>query len=322
MNQRFDLLNQQFLGSSKNIFKVSSFFSPVIELAVILMIGVSYVFYFHSDYFLQILAALGFMVKPVRNISEQYSRWSRVQGALYEVNKLMSPKVAENLRAKVSLEITKDNLDIIEMSMNEENRKFKFHDISLPRSRMIKIMGDSGVGKSTFIEMLSGLYFDHGKKEQFALMSQFSYLFNGTLKENILYGNSSNQFTDQEWRQWFDKFELSKHSVDASIDANHFGLSGGEVQRIALMRTVLSRKKFLLLDEPFAALDIKNSLSLTNLLNTLIDDSNFSVLMVSHDKKQLSSNDLVVWIDENKKTHLIDMMSKNNSSEFKGWLDS
>lgn len=322
MSSRFTEHNIRFLESSKSIFKVSSFFSPVIELVVVLMIGVSYVFYFQSEYFLQILAALGFMVKPIRNISEQYSRWSRVQGALYEVNKLMSEDIRQDSSARTHLKITSENLNILSMSLHASNRQFDFKDISLPRARMIKVMGDSGVGKSTFVEMLSGLYDDHETKEQFALMSQFSYLFNGTLKDNILYGSKVSDLKEPMWKDYFNRFELSKHSLDSVIDSKNFGLSGGEAQRVALMRTVLSGKKFLLLDEPFAALDSANTVSLSKLLYSLIEGEGLTVLMVSHDKNQLSPSDYVVWIDGHKKVHLIDKKIQEYPKVFQDWLNS
>ncbi len=322
MNQKFKDLNVDFSKSAKKIFKVASFFSPSIEFVVILMIGVSYVFYFNSEYFLQILASLAFMVKPVRNISEQYSRWSRVQGALYEVNKLMVPESNQVKNASVKIEVTDKYLNILDMSMKDHNRVFRFENIQLPRCRFIKIMGDSGVGKTTFLEMLAGLYSDHGQKNFFALMSQYSFLFNGSLKENILYGNKIDSISDSGWISWFKEFDLSKHSINDMIDASRFGLSGGESQRIALMRTIISGKKFLMLDEPFAALDLKNSEKLTKILNSQIIENNITVIMVSHDKKQLTKSDCVLWIDSRQKTHFIDMRHNKIIPEFKAWLES
>lgn len=157
-----------------------------------------------------------------------------------------------------------------------EDAIFQNTSFSLPKGAFITIAGTSGIGKSTLLKLLLGifhpregeLYVKQGNGEQpisrstrglFAYVPQGNFLFSGTLRENITI--SRPQATQEEIDEAIrisctDQF-LSQlpDGLDSLIGENGTGLSEGQVQRLAIARAILSGAPILLLDEATSALD-------------------------------------------------------------------
>ncbi len=147
---------------------------------------------------------------------------------------------------------------------------------SLPRGAFAAITGASGIGKSTLLKLLLGVFRPNsgslyiqcdGERTQlsrntrglFAYVPQGNFLFSGTLRENILISNPG--AGDEEIQQAIrisamDQFlPQLPDGLDTVIGENGLGLSEGQVQRLAIARAVLSGAPILLLDEATSALD-------------------------------------------------------------------
>ena len=148
--------------------------------------------------------------------------------------------------------------------------------LTIPKGGLTVIIGPSGIGKSTLLKLLLGLYrqdsgrlvidtpsgeipVDRGTRALFTYAPQGNFLLSGTLRENLTYTNP--QATDDELRQALYVSALDEYvatlpqGLDTVLRENGAGLSEGQAQRLSLARAILSGAPVLLLDEVTSALD-------------------------------------------------------------------
>lgn len=182
-------------------------------------------------------------------------------------------------------------------------------NISIEQKELVAIRGASGSGKSTLLYLLGGLdqptsgkviidkknlheLNDEGlanfRNESVGFVFQFHFLLPSmTCRDNILLparigGKNLKQIED-------DTIRLSNIlGVNHCLDKFPFEISGGEQQRINIIRALSLRPKILLCDEPTGNLDSKNSEKVTTLLKNLSADFGATLLVVTHDDKVAS----------------------------------
>lgn len=179
------------------------------------------------------------------------------------------------------------------------------------------ICGESGVGKTTVLDLISGIieplkgevYFNgininklklNSLHQHIGYLTQSNFIFSGTLLENILWGNEQvdfsriNQIIDQaQLRTLVDKKGLELHIAESGQN-----LSGGQHQRIAIARLLLKDYDFILMDEPTASLDPETERKLiTSLLKF---KRNAGLIMVTHRQEYLKHADYILQINGQK----------------------
>ena len=199
-------------------------------------------------------------------------------------------------------------LEQVEKSFGK-TRVLRGLNISIQERELVAIRGASGSGKSTLLYLLGGLdqptsgkviidnknlhdMSDEGlanfRNESVGFVFQFHFLLPSmTCRDNILLparigGKNLKQVED-------DTAKLSEIlGVNHCLSKYPFEISGGEQQRINIIRALSLRPKILLCDEPTGNLDSKNSENVTTLLKNLSADFNATLLVVTHDDKVAS----------------------------------
>lgn len=165
----------------------------------------------------------------------------------------------------------------------------------------ISIIGPSGSGKSTFLKLCShlisptsGKLFFKGKdyteynsidlRRSIAYCFQTPYLFGDTVMENIEFPFSirNMKFDDKRVNSLFSLFQMIATDY---LDKDIKNLSGGEKQRIALIRSLLFKPEILLLDEVTSALDVDNTKIVENVITSL-NKEGITVLWITHNLEQ------------------------------------
>ena len=174
--------------------------------------------------------------------------------------------------------------------------------LKVPSGSSLVVTGSSGIGKSLMIEIL--LRFrnyqgsitlggteisDLSKETLLALISavpQRPYLFNGTVRDNIMVGNFSasdaelhSALVDSCLDMWVSGLPLG---LDTLVGCNGSAVSGGEARRIALARALLKNTPILLLDEPTEGLDAETERTVVTRLSERFRRSGMTLLVVSH----------------------------------------
>ena len=184
--------------------------------------------------------------------------------------------------------------------------------IRLARGEVLGLLGDNGAGKSTLLKILTGfhqpstgkIYFE-GKEVQLksvsharalgiepvyqdlALINELNVYRNMFLQREIMYGGPLQILNDGAMRERA-KEQLKQMRVNIpSVDVEISKLSGGQRQAIAVARSVYANAKVLLLDEPLAAMGLKESTMILDLVRHLKEKGDVSIIIVAHNYAQI-----------------------------------
>lgn len=179
---------------------------------------------------------------------------------------------------------------------------------SVPKGKTLVLFGHSGSGKSTVLQMISGLvspdnlsdkknpakiYIDsidcsnlHPAKRNVGMVFQNAVLFpHLRVDDNVAYGLRCKGFSKKESRVMASEF-LKKFNLQDFSTRDVTSLSGGEAQRVSLARTLIVKPKVILFDEPFSALDKPLAKTLATDIKNLQKEQNFTSVLVTHDKEE------------------------------------
>ncbi|WP_020102303.1 ATP-binding cassette domain-containing protein [Mycobacterium sp. 360MFTsu5.1] len=168
-------------------------------------------------------------------------------------------------------------------------------DLAIESGEFVAVLGRSGSGKSTLLRVLAGLeslssgtvsWPAGGERPHIGVVFQDALLLPWlTVQGNVSYAR---RFAHR--RKGFDAdyaAELMRRfGVDGLADRYPDQLSGGQAQRVAILRAVATRPQLLLLDEPFSALDPATRADLQQWLTTLTTELGVTVLLVTHDVEE------------------------------------
>ena len=175
------------------------------------------------------------------------------------------------------------------------------------KGEFISIIGPSGCGKSTLLSIISGLeekttgeiYVEgekiEGLSDKIGYMLQKDCLLDWrTIFSNSILGLEIKGILDDENKKYVEDL-LKKYSLYEFKDKYPSELSGGMRQRAALIRTLATRPKILLLDEAFSALDYQTRIMVTNDIYGILRKENITTVMVTHDiSEAISMSDKVI----------------------------
>jgi NitT/TauT family transport system ATP-binding protein len=167
--------------------------------------------------------------------------------------------------------------------------------LHVEEGEFVSFLGPSGCGKTTLLSIIAGLIKPTqgtilleskpitGLKNQIGYMLQQDYLFPWkTIEENILIGlKLSKQLNEQTKSAALDLLnQMGLSGIEKQLPKQ---LSGGMRQRAALVRTLATEPKLLMLDEPFSALDYQTKLRLEDLVSNTLDSFGKTAILVTHD---------------------------------------
>ncbi|MGL4193640.1 MAG: ABC transporter ATP-binding protein, partial [Vibrio sp.] len=271
----------------------------------------------------QIFAVFGylwFMLGPVQELLSVQFSWYAAKAALTRINGLLEleeeyrpvSKVNPFTQAgEVAIEI-----DQVNFSYDEETQVLNQLSLTIPAGKKVALVGASGGGKSTLIQLLIGVYRAQSGairfngqhcddisfeviRDQIAVVLQQPILFNDTLRHNLTLGG---QFNDQalwqalEIAQLHDVISKLDHGLDTQIGRNGIRLSGGQRQRLAIARMVLCDPKFVILDEATSALDTATEAALHRALSEFLKGR--TTLIVAHRLSAVKQADLIYVLED------------------------
>ena len=180
-------------------------------------------------------------------------------------------------------------------------------NLKVKKGEFISIIGPSGCGKSTLLSIISGLeekstgeIYLEGKKVE-KLSDQIGYMLQKdcllewrTIFSNAIFGLEIKGKVSKESKEYVEEL-LKKYNLYEFKDKYPSELSGGMRQRAALIRTLATNPKILLLDEAFSALDYQTRIMVTNDIYSILRKENITAIIVTHDiSEAISMSDRVV----------------------------
>lgn len=286
---------------------VTMFVAVVGEL-VILWIGATYVIKGELTIgeLITFNALLGYFIEPIKNL---INLQPQIQTAVVAADRLgeildISPEYENNdMCTAYDSEIKFDNLIISNLNFRYGTRDLVLKDINLEinHGEKIAFVGESGSGKTTLAKLLVRLYEqEKGNikldsvdirdfpisqiRNNFSYISQNAFLFSGTIKENLLFGNSDASDNDIlrvckicELEEYINSLPLK---YNTRIEENGKNLSGGQKQRLAIARALLKNPKILIMDEATSNLDYITEKTIENTINKF--SKNMTTIIIAH----------------------------------------
>ncbi|HDM8042514.1 TPA: ABC transporter ATP-binding protein [Vibrio campbellii] len=275
----------------------------------------------------QIFAVFGylwFMLSPVQELLGIQFSWYSAKAALKRINDLL--ELEEEHRPVSKVNPFKENREVdvkiehVDFSYNNENKVLDDLSLHIPAGKKVALVGASGGGKSTLIQLLIGVYRQNAGsirfndeltedisfeviRDKIAVVLQQPILFNDTLRHNLTLGGDFDEMS--LWRalevaQLQDVISQLNHSLDTQIGRNGIRLSGGQRQRLAIARMVLSNPQFVILDEATSALDTATEAALHKALTEFLRGR--TTLIVAHRLSAVKQADLIYVLEDGRVT--------------------
>ena len=189
----------------------------------------------------------------------------------------------------------------VTISFEEENQTHVILDdvsLNIEKGEFICLLGPSGCGKSTLLELIAGLipietgsllYPACNKTPSIGYMLQKDHLLeHRTIYKNIILGLEIQHRLTEKNLEYVQKL-MRQYGIADFASSYPRELSGGMRQRAALIRTLALKPEFLLLDEPFSALDYQTRLDVSDDIAKIIRQSGVTTLLVTHDLSEAIS---------------------------------
>ncbi|EMK6667160.1 ABC transporter ATP-binding protein [Vibrio fluvialis] len=271
----------------------------------------------------QIFAVFGylwFMLSPVQELLGIQFSWYSAKAALTRINELLQLEEEHRPPSKVN-PFTDDrevevSISHVNFSYDGEHKVLDDLSLEIPAGKKVALVGASGGGKSTLIQLLIGVYrANSGEiryngetcddisfdviRSQIAVVLQQPVLFNDTLRHNLTLGSDYDELS--LWRaldiaQMQDVITKLNLGLDTQIGRNGIRLSGGQRQRLAIARMILSNPKFVILDEATSALDTATEAALHKALTEFLHGR--TTLIVAHRLSAVKQADLIYVLED------------------------
>lgn len=276
--------------------------------------------------FASFVTSLLLLYKPVKTLGNTLTSIQTIfvaMGRVFELFDLSSdivevesPKVLKGFNSNITFEHVDFEYVENQLVLNDIN-------LTVNKNETIAIVGNSGGGKSTLINLIPRFYniksgaikFDGTDIREFSLDSlrknismvfQDNFLFTGTIRENILMGNPD--ATEEDLMDAIESAHLQEviadlpDGLDTELGERGTTLSGGQRQRVAIARAMVRKSPIVILDEATSALDNKSEAVVQKALDNLI--KNKTVFVIAHRLSTIQNAHRIAVINEG---HLVEL---------------
>ena len=325
--KRFSIENWNFFKINMKAIYLGALVSPMMEiiavsgLAIVVYIGGKNVYdgVMSVGEFTAFITAIGLVFEPIRKLGGTYSKIQDALAASERVFAILDTKADITDGTKELNEDIK-HIEYKNVSLKiDDNILLNGIDISIKSGEHIALVGDSGGGKSTFVNMLLRFYDpssgtilinrtdikkfkQKSLKSHIAFVSQRIYIFNDTLAANVAYG-VENIDRDKviEALKLADAWEFVQsleNGIDTVLSEAGVNLSGGQRQRVAIARAIYKKASLLIFDEATSALDNESEKRIQEAIKNYTKDK--ITITIAHRLSTIFDADRIVVLQKGK----------------------
>ncbi len=320
MLQRFSFSQDKYLEHKKKSNSAEEHSHPLIETVAAVAFATVIILAFYRQQagaltvgeFISFIGALAMFMDPVRRFSKANTKLNQARAAGDRIFKLLAQTEEENT-GTLELGEFKDCIEFRDITFSYGKEKvIKNFSLKIQRGEKVALVGLSGSGKSTLVSLLLRLYnVDSGEilidgknikqytieslRDAFALVSQDVFLFNDTVEENLVAGES---YTQDQIDHALNVSYASEYvnqlpeGANTMIGDRGLRLSGGQSQRLTIARAFLRDCPVFLFDEATSALDNESEKVVQMALDKVASEK--TVLAVAHRLSTIQNYDRII----------------------------
>ena len=325
--EKFDKSNGIFKKAREHAYKAmaeyfSGMFFLVDMLELIVLIAAGYFTYLgkiNIGDFAAYLLYIKMFLQPIRKLINFNEMFQNGMSGFERYEEIMNEENEKEIPNAKDLKDVKGKITIKDVTFRYDNKEsiLENFNLDIEAGKMVALVGPSGGGKTTICNLIPRFYdYESGQifiddvdistvtlkslRENIGIVQQDVFLFTGTIKENIMYGNPN--ATDEE------VIEAAKNAClhdfimgledgyDTFIGERGVKLSGGQKQRISIARVFLKNPAILILDEATSALDNVTEYEIQKALEELSKDR--TTLVVAHRLSTVKNSDEIVVLTD------------------------
>ena len=326
---KFRLYNDSYLEVVKKNVKYVEITSPLLE--VLGVISAAFILWYGGNQvlneeisqgtFLAFIVALFMMYSPIRILFKIYTNIQTALAGAERVFDILDQDVEKVQEGHFELQGINDGIEFKNISFRYPSRSTMILNeinLSVRKSEIIAIVGMSGAGKTTLVDLLfrffdvtSGSILIDGKniqdyelaslRRQLALVTQETFLFNDTISNNIAFGcerkATHNEIMEAAQAAHVDHFVSNlDDGYETIIGERGVKLSGGQRQRVAIARALLRNAPILVLDEATSALDSESERLVQDALHNLMEHR--TSFVIAHRLSTIKHANRIIVLDK------------------------
>ncbi|MGM1047240.1 MAG: ABC transporter ATP-binding protein [Bacillota bacterium] len=325
--EQFSRLSEHHRKATVSASRLSAIFSPIIDwlnyvgMTLVLLFGAWQAMHGHMTVgdIVAYLAYLRLLQAPIRSFSRLITKVQQSAAAFERIQEVLAtvPEVYDREGAIVLPPVKGEIVfDDVEFAYEEGQPILQNFHLRLRHNQTTALVGSSGSGKSTIAYLIARLYdvqqgdiYIDGHpltevtvkslRQQMGIVSQEVVLLNGTIRENIAYGNP--QATAEEIKaaavaaNAHEFITAFSQGYDTPIGERGVKLSGGQKQRLSIARAFLTNPRILILDEATAALDTESEQHIQRALSLLLPGR--TCLVIAHRLSTIQGADQIVVLE-------------------------
>ena len=330
--KKFDELNREYIHKNLSVTRLFGIFTPSLTLTVGVAAMIS--LWVGGEAVIAKEMSLGSFVAfngyllmlswPMMGIGYVVNLTQKGQAAMGRIQEifLARPGIVDDAKTVNSIGEFRGDIEFRDLCFSypeTDKPSLKNIQLKIPSGQILAVVGVIGSGKSTLAQLIPRLYevdedtlFIGGHsirriplsvlRKNIGYVDQEPYLFSATLRENIIFGRdeASNDVVDDVVKKSGLLADLNRFSngLETIIGERGVSLSGGQIQRVALARSLLLSPKILVLDDAFSSLDAETE---DNILKNIREfTSGITTVMVSHRLTAVRKADRIILINDGK----------------------
>ncbi len=318
--KRFETDNENFLKAKESSIKYEEHSKPSIELVgTFAIIGVILFAYYRIQQgnlttaeFMSFIAALVLFLEPIKKINVANIGLNQAKAAGERIFSLINTEVNEEKTNVSKLNFNKE-IELRDVCFSHgQSQVLKNVSLKIRKNEKIAIVGESGCGKTTLLNLLLGLYqIDEGEilidgqninsleedelRSYFSYIDQRSFVLEDSVFENILLGQGKTIEIEQLAKSLEVDF-LGKENFESLIKESGKNFSGGQIQRISILRSLLKKADIYIFDEATSALDNATEQSVNRAIMEKLEDK--TIISIAHRLNSIQDYDRVIILDQ------------------------
>ena len=328
---KFTKANQDYVNKNMHLVRIHAVFHPIVQfisgLSLLIVLAYGGVLVINREItlgdFVAFNSYLGLLTWPMMAIGWVINVLQRGAASMARLNEIFNtePEIID------FPELVNNNLKTVEGDIQINNLSFSYPgtklqvlkniNIHIEKGKTLAIVGKTGSGKTTLVNLLVRLFdIEKGKikidghdikefpletlRSQTGYVPQDNFLFSAAIKENIGFG--LNNYTDEDVKQAAENAQILDNIMDfpkqfeTLVGERGVSLSGGQKQRVSIARALIKNPAILIMDDSLSAVDTKTEEAILKRLHEIM--KNRTSIIISHRISTIKEADEIILLDE------------------------